>query len=65
MTVLITKLSRRVPNTRSTLAPLVKEWQKYIPDNINKQVIRNVEQYGRSWISFVNVYSLCTKFVKG
>ena len=65
MTVLITKLSRRVPNTRLTLAPLVKEWLKYIPDNINKQVIRNVEQYGRSWISFVNVYSLCTKFVKG
>ena len=65
MTVLITKLSRRDPNTRLTLSPLVKEWLKYIPDNIDRQVIKNVEKFGRSWVTFENVYSLCMNFVKG
>lgn len=65
MSVLITKLSRKDPHTRLTLAPLAKEWLKYLPDNIDNQVIRKVQKFGRSWISFENIYALCTDFVKG
>ena len=65
ISVLITKLSRKDPHTRLTLAPLAKEWLKYLPDNIDNQVIKKVQKFGRSWISFENIYTLCTDFVKG
>ena len=62
---LVTKLSRKDPQTRLTLAPLTKEWLKFLPDEIDRQVMKNVRKYGRSWITFENVYTLCLDFVRG
>ena len=64
MTVLITKLSRKDPTTRLTLAPLASEWIKYLPNAVYDKVIKKVQKFGKSWLTFENIYGLCTDSVK-